>query len=69
MAAILTLDAFVAEADAFLAERYPRRLTTEAKPFVWGEGSDEVRVFQEPDPANLVRVFVVLARYVATPCL
>lgn len=45
-----SLDEFRAEVEAFLAGRYPRRARTAAQPFTWGEGSDEVRVFQEPDP-------------------
>jgi alkylation response protein AidB-like acyl-CoA dehydrogenase len=44
------LEEFVAEAEAFLVERYPRREADDRRPFQWGEGSDEVRVFQEPDP-------------------
>lgn len=48
-----SLEDFLARAEAFLAERYPprdRAAEQEAQRFVWGEGSDEVRVFQEPDP-------------------
>jgi len=44
------LQEFLAEAEAFLASRYPRREAEDRRPFQWGEGSDEVRVFQEPDP-------------------
>ena len=44
------LEEFLAEAEAFLASRYPRREAEDRRPFQWGEGSDEVRVFQEPDP-------------------
>ena len=44
------LEEFLAEAEAFLAARYPRREAEDRRPFQWGEGSDEVRVFQEPDP-------------------
>ncbi len=44
------LEEFLAEAEAFLASRYPRRDAEDRRPFQWGEGSDEVRVFQEPDP-------------------
>ena len=44
------LQEFLAEAEAFLAARYPRREAEDRRPFQWGEGSDEVRVFQEPDP-------------------
>jgi alkylation response protein AidB-like acyl-CoA dehydrogenase len=45
-----TLEEFAVEVESFLAERYPRRNKTAAQRFVWGQGSDEVRVFQEPDP-------------------
>jgi alkylation response protein AidB-like acyl-CoA dehydrogenase len=42
---------YLATARQWLAERYPSRTTdTGRRQFVWGEGSDEVRVFQEPDP-------------------
>ena len=44
------LQEFLTEAEAFLASRYPRREAEDRRPFQWGEGSDEVRVFQEPDP-------------------
>ena len=44
------LEEFLPEAEAFLASRYPRRESEDRRPFQWGEGSDEVRVFQEPDP-------------------
>jgi alkylation response protein AidB-like acyl-CoA dehydrogenase len=44
------LEEFLAEAEALLVERYPRREAEDRRPFQWGEGSDEVRVFQEPDP-------------------
>jgi alkylation response protein AidB-like acyl-CoA dehydrogenase len=44
------LQEFLAEAEAFLASRYPRREAEDRRPFQWGAGSDEVRVFQEPDP-------------------
>jgi len=45
----ISLEEFTAEAEAYLAEHYPRARRAERR-FVWGEGSDEVRVFQEPDP-------------------
>jgi alkylation response protein AidB-like acyl-CoA dehydrogenase len=45
-----TLKEFAVEVETFLAERYPRRNKTATEPFTWGQGSDEVRVFQEPDP-------------------
>jgi len=44
------LEEFLAAAEVFLASRYPRRESEDRRPFQWGEGSDEVRVFQEPDP-------------------
>ncbi|MBA3742849.1 acyl-CoA dehydrogenase family protein [Sporichthya sp.] len=48
-----SLEEFAAAARAWLAERYPAAPASEGKRrFVWGEGSDEVRVFQEPDPAT-----------------
>src|SRR5437588_3721320 len=46
------LEEFLAEAEAFLASRYPLRASEEKTRFKWGEGSDEVRVFQEPDPTE-----------------
>ncbi len=45
-----SLQDFLAGAEAFLDSRYPRRAPEERSRFQWGEGSDEVRVFQEPDP-------------------
>jgi alkylation response protein AidB-like acyl-CoA dehydrogenase len=44
---VIGLPEFLAEAEAFLAAGYERR-TEGRRSFVWGEGSDEVRVFQEP---------------------
>src|ERR1700682_3221498 len=46
------LEDFLAGADAFLESRYPRVASEERSRFEWGEGSDEVRVFQEPDPTE-----------------
>jgi len=43
------LEEFLAGAEAFLESRYPRVASEERTRFKWGEGSDEVRVFQEPD--------------------
>jgi alkylation response protein AidB-like acyl-CoA dehydrogenase len=40
---------FLASAEAWLAARYPAAVTA-GRRFTWGEGDDEVRVFQEPDP-------------------
>jgi alkylation response protein AidB-like acyl-CoA dehydrogenase len=45
-----TVEEFADEVEAYLAEHYDRRVKQEKQRFVWGEGSDEVRVFQEPDP-------------------
>lgn len=46
-----TLEEFLREAEEYLAAHYERRdAEAEQRRFVWGEGSDEVRVFQEPDP-------------------
>jgi alkylation response protein AidB-like acyl-CoA dehydrogenase len=47
-----TVAEFVAEVEAYFGERYPKVRRTEKQRFVWGEGSDEVRVFREPDPAE-----------------
>jgi acyl-CoA dehydrogenase len=41
---------FLAQADEWLAGRYPRRDGGADDTFTWGQGSDEVRVFAEPDP-------------------
>jgi alkylation response protein AidB-like acyl-CoA dehydrogenase len=46
----ISLEDFVAEVQAHLAGRYEKRRRDDRKGFTWGEGSDEVRVFQEPDP-------------------
>ena len=46
-----TLEEFTAAAEAFLAARWPLKQDGGPRPFVWGEGSDEMKVFQEPDPA------------------
>ena len=46
----ISLEDFTAEVEAYLSKHYPRAKKQEHKRFVWGEGSDEVRVFQEPDP-------------------
>lgn len=48
-----TVEEFTEAARAWLAERYPAVVEDAGKRrFVWGEGSDEVRVFQEPDAAS-----------------
>src|ERR1700716_2827379 len=46
------LEEFLAGAEAFLESRYRRVASEERTRFKWGEGSDEVRVFQEPDPTK-----------------
>src|SRR5207245_6642165 len=46
------LPEFLAAAEAWLEAGYPRVATEERGRFRWGEGSDEVRVFQEPDPVE-----------------
>lgn len=51
VAAAPPLAEYLAAARQWLGERYPSRQSdTGRRQFVWGEGSDEVRVFQEPDP-------------------
>ncbi|GAA0629640.1 acyl-CoA dehydrogenase family protein [Sporichthya brevicatena] len=48
-----SLEEFTAAARAWLAERYPvAAADTGKRRFVWGEGSDEIRVFAEPDPSS-----------------
>ena len=42
----------MAKAEAVLESRYTRRASSERSPVQWAEGSDEVRVFQEPDPVQ-----------------
>src|SRR3977135_2827320 len=46
------LEEFLAGAEAFLESPYPRVASAGRSRFKWGEGSDEVRVFQEPDPID-----------------
>jgi acyl-CoA dehydrogenase len=48
-AQIPTTEAFTAEVTDFLDARVPRR-ETEEKPFVWGEGDDDVSLFEEVAP-------------------
>jgi alkylation response protein AidB-like acyl-CoA dehydrogenase len=47
-----TLEEFLATARRYLADHYPRVARRTRDEFVWGRGSDEVRVFQEPDPVE-----------------
>src|ERR1700704_264328 len=46
------LEEFLAGAEAFLESRYRRVASEERTRFKWGAGSDEGRVFQEPDPTE-----------------
>src|SRR5258708_7343093 len=46
------VEEFLAGAEAVLESRYPRVVSEERTRFKWGEGSAEVRVFQEPDPTE-----------------
>jgi alkylation response protein AidB-like acyl-CoA dehydrogenase len=49
--AALTLEEFLGGAEVFLAAGWPRKAAPAVSaPFVWGDGSDEMKVFQEPDP-------------------
>ncbi len=46
-----TVEEFTTEVREYLSANYPKaRRADKREDFVWGEGSDEVRVFQEPDP-------------------
>jgi alkylation response protein AidB-like acyl-CoA dehydrogenase len=47
-----TVEQFADEVEKYLSANYPMREKEQKKQFVWGEGSDEVRVFQEPDPES-----------------
>ncbi|MGQ0631404.1 MAG: acyl-CoA dehydrogenase family protein [Sporichthyaceae bacterium] len=55
-----TLDEFLVGVHAFLSARYPRASAPGKRAFVWGAGSDEVRVFQEPDPADEAEVMTAI---------
>src|SRR3989442_12942349 len=46
------LPEFLAAAEAWLEAGYSRVATEQRGRFRWGEGSDEVHVFQEPDPVE-----------------
>jgi alkylation response protein AidB-like acyl-CoA dehydrogenase len=46
------LEEFLQQADRWLAARYPAAGDAGDHRFSWGQGSDEVRVFQEPDPVE-----------------
>ena len=58
-----TLEEFLEEADAWLAARYPRAADATDHRFVWGEGDDEVRVFQEPDPEQEADALPAIRRW------
>lgn len=45
-----TLEEFLERAQSFLDARYPMKGDVR-RAFIWGEGSDRVSVFEEPDPA------------------
>jgi hypothetical protein len=57
------LEDFLHRADLWLAARYPRADGASAGRFTWGEGSDEVRVFQEPDPAQEAAALPAIRRW------
>ena len=59
-----TVEEFTEAARAWLAAHYPAAPASEGKRrFVWGEGSDEVRVFQEPDPATEAEVLAAIRQW------
>jgi alkylation response protein AidB-like acyl-CoA dehydrogenase len=58
-----TLEEFLEEADAWLAARYPRAADETDRRFTWGEGDDEVRVFQEPDPEQEADALPAIRRW------
>ena len=49
-----TTEQFHAECDAFLQQRYERRWTVESTGFVWGQGSDEVVLYEDGRSPELV---------------
>jgi len=57
------LEEFLKQADAWLAERYPKAADKADRRFVWGEGDDEVRVFQEPDPEQEAGALPAIRRW------
>ncbi len=59
----VTLEEFLTQADAWLAARYPRAADAADRRFVWGEGDDEVRVFQEPDPEQEADALPAIRRW------
>ncbi len=59
-----SVEEYAEAARAWLAERYPAADAVEGRRrFVWGEGSDEVRVFQEPDPETEVDALPAIRRW------
>ena len=56
-----TLEEFLEQAETWLAERYPQ--AARDRRFVWGEGDDEVRVFQEPDPEQEAGALPAIRRW------
>ncbi len=59
----LGLDEFRRAAEEWLAARYSRRDLSGNGRFEWGVGSDEVRVFQEPDPDAEVDALPAIRRW------
>lgn len=63
MTARVPLEEFLAAADQWLADRYPKAERSGKGRFAWGEGSDEVRVFQEPDPVQEADALPAIRRW------
>ena len=62
-AAPSTLEEFLEQAECWLAAGYPRAADAADRRFVWGEGDDEVRVFQEPDPEQEADALPAIRRW------
>jgi alkylation response protein AidB-like acyl-CoA dehydrogenase len=62
-AAPSTLEEFLEQAECWLAAGYPRAADAVDRRFVWGEGDDEVRVFQEPDPEQEADALPAIRRW------
>jgi alkylation response protein AidB-like acyl-CoA dehydrogenase len=58
-----SLEEFTQQAAGWLAERYPKMPRSDQSGFAWGEGSDEVRVFQEPDPVEEADALPAIRRW------
>ena len=59
-----SLEEFREAARRWLAERYPAAPASEGRRrFVWGEGSDEVAVFREPDPVEQAEAVQAIRRW------